>query len=562
MGHRGTVEARTATVSTAGHEEGTIGTSRAPSPLRWWQRAALARLGRINWDDGLLASSLLGLCVLVRVLHLTPVDMFWDAGAKWHFVRQWSYSNDFSHAHWSHHMARMGVNVPAYFAQRLFGTNPGVYYVTPIALFALGSLFAYLTARRLGGLGAGVLAGLLMAVFPGMDRTASQLLPDGIVGTAALIGAYAFVRFCETEGKTRQRWLLGVALACIWAYAIKESSVLLFPGVVLGVFLSRRSYKEALLLVGVLALYGLLETAGFRLFTPYAHRLAVVEEEHGLYPPVTFWGLFGRFAKLEPPMQMLFWSWLASVLYDAGSSDRRRRLFLLLPLGYVFFLTFMVRRINPIIQWESFKPRYMQPAEPMFVVSVAVFIADCTRRFWAVVAGPRLELWRLKLASEPAWATFSLCCLLGAGFYWDARADLAHHPLRVLRHEAAILDDAFRRNLPLVESGANPRGLNTVYAIYMRPEYLAQSNLGQGGILPDIWEAVRPLDRHKRVWFVLRDDSAYRTGDIQKLVDEGCVVVVTADRQIQLSSQEKLPARCKAPRGEPIPRLSADHGLL
>jgi Dolichyl-phosphate-mannose-protein mannosyltransferase len=568
MGHRETVEARMAPAAEAANAndvasgEHAHGAGVAPTPLRQLLTAAVTRVRGVDLGEALLVSSLMALCVTVRVLRLTPVDIFWDAGAKWHFVRQWSYGNNFSHGHWSHHMARFGVNIPAYFAQRLFGTSADVYYVAPIALFTLGALFVYLTASRLGGRSAGILGGLLMAVLPGMDRTAAQLLPDGIAGTAAVIGGYAFVRFCDADGKQRQRWLFGVGLACVWAYAVKESSVLMFPGVVLAVFLSRRSYKEALILVGLLALYGLLETAGFRLFTPYANRLAVVEEEHGLYPPVSFWGLFGRFFKLEPPMQMLFWLWLASVLHDLGSNDKRRRLFLLLPLGFVFCLTFFVRRIDPIIQWESFKPRYMAPGGPLFVTSVAVFASDCGRGAYAVLKGPRLEALRMKMASDAGWWTFVMCVALGLAFFFDARPGFASHPLVVLRHDAGVLNDAFRRNLPIVEHAANPRGLNTVYAVYMRPEYLAQSNLAKGGSLPDIWEAVRFLDRHHHEAFLLRDDSAYGPGEVEKLMAAGCAIVVTAHQEIELSPQQNLPETCKAPRGEPIPRLKASTGLL
>jgi hypothetical protein len=545
--------------------DGTLVAEAEPSASGSGLGSALSRasawLRAKELDEVLIVSSLLALCVLVKVLWLTPVDMYWDAGAKWHFVRQWSYANDFSHAHWSHHMARFGVNVPAYFAQLLFGSSARVYYVTPVALFTIGTLFVFATARRLAGLGAGVLGALFMTFFTGMTRSASQLLPDGIAGTAAVIAGYAFVRFHEEQGKARARWLVGIGLACVWAYAIKESSVLLFPGVVVAVWLSRRSYKEAALLIGVLALYALLETAGFRLFTPYAHRLAVVNEEHGLYPPMTFFELFGRFASLDAPFQMLFWLWVASVLVDLSSGNRTKKLFLLLPLGFVFCLTFAIRRVNPIVLWESFKPRYMAPAGPLFVVSVSVLLASSLKQAWGRLEYPRLRLVDRFVVQNAALSTFGLCVALGLASYLYEQPHLKEHPLVTLRQQAQILNDAFRRNLPIVEQASNPRGLNTVYAVYMRAEYLAQSNLAVGGRLPDIQEAVRFLDRRKRHAFILRDDSAYRRGELQALIDAGCAVTVRAGKTLTLSTGSKLPEECKAPRGETLPVIQSHRWL-
>jgi len=503
-----------------------------------------------HFEESLLIVSLVSLCVAVKLLWLTPVDVFWDAGAKWHFARQWFYANDFSHAHWSHHMARMGVNVPAFLAQALFGTAPSVYYVVPVASFTLQTLFVYLLGRRLGGRAAGVLGALVMILSPGMTRNASQLLPDGIAGTAAVIAGYAFLRFHEATGAKRWRWLVATALAACWAYAIKESSVLLFPGVVIAVLLSRRSWKEAFAVTGMLGGYGLLETACFRLFTPYAHRLAIVREEHGLYPPIAFWDLFDRFSKLDPSSKVLFWTWLVGVLYHLRSPDKRRRLVMILPLGFVFFLTFLVRRIDPIIPWQSFKPRYMAPAMSLMAVGASVFVTDVVQRGWALLTRGKLSRLTAYFATAPGHWTFILCLFIGAKVHWGQRDQLRRHPLIALRRDSKILNDAFKRNLPIVEHliKGNPRALNTIYAIYLRPENLAKSNLATGGRLPDINEGVHVVKpARKRLGYVLSDATVYRPGELEKLMAAGCAVTVTARTQVKLNTHQRLPAHCTAP---------------
>lgn len=516
-------------------------------------RAVVAR----NFEEGLLLCSLGLLCVTVRLLWATPVDVYWDAGAKWHFARQWFYANDFSHAHWSHHMARMGVNLPAYLAQLVLGTSPSVYYVVPIASFTVQTLFVYLLGRRLGGRAAGVLGALFMILSPGMSRNASQLLPDGIAGTAAVIAGYAFVRFHEEVGAKRVRWLVATGLASCWAYAIKESSVLLFPGVVVAVWLSRRSFKEAFGMVGLLGGYGLLETACFRLFTPYAHRLAVVREEHGFYPPIKFWELFNRFSELDPSSKVLFWTWLIGVLYHLRSPDRRRRLVMILPLGFVFFLTFLVRRVDPIIPWQSFKPRYMAPAMSLMAVGASVFVTDVVQRVGAKSARVRAKLSQVAayFGREPGHWTFILCLLVGSSVFLRERPHLRRHPLVTLRRDSKILNDAFLRNLPIFEHlrGGNPRALNTIYAVYLRPENLAKSDLASGGRLPDIDEGVRLAKAGRHLGYVLRDRSVYRRGELEALIEAGCAVEVSASGRIKLGIRQKLPENCKAPQTSVTP---------
>src|SRR6185295_18736911 len=99
--------------------------------------------------------------------------------------------------------------------------------------------------------------------------------------------------------------------------------------------------------------------------------------------------------------------------------------------------------------------------------------------------------------------------MLGTNMNLNKRPAFAHHPIARLRRDEAILNDAFRRNLPIVERARMPRGLNTIYAVYLRPKYLAQSELATAGRLPDIQEGVHcPVGRERR-GFILRDASVY-----------------------------------------------------
>jgi Dolichyl-phosphate-mannose-protein mannosyltransferase len=535
--------------------ERATGVLESARPSRAWSSALMAKVRALDLDEPLIIVSLLSLCVLVRVLWLRPIEVYWDATAKWHFVRQWSFANDFEHARWTHHMARLGVHLPTYLVQLVLGTATRVYHVVPIGAFALQTLMVYLLGRRLSGRAAGVIGALFMSLSPAMNRSASQLLPDGIAGTAAVIAGYALVRFHEEEGRARLRWLVAGALACAWAYAIKESSVLLFPGMCLAVWYSRGRLKEGLLFAGMLAAYGALETLGFRLFTDYSHRLAIIQGGHGYYPPTSFLGLFDRFNRLEPAGKLLFWMWFASVFYHLRSPDKRRRLLLIVPLGFILLLTFMVRRIDPLTVWQSAKPRYMAPAMGLMVVGAAVFVVDVLKRAGGAWHWQPPKRAAAFIGSFAGVSTFLVCASLGAVTYVRERPYLAEHPFVTQRRNAIILNDAFRRNLPIIERARNPRGLNTVYGIYLKSTYLAQSDLARDGWLPNIQDGVRSTRIGKRRYgYVLRDASRYERGELAKLVKRGCAIVVTAPGSVHLNVTEKLPDRCRAPRGDILPR--------
>ena len=129
----------------------------APTSASLASRARLA-LGKLDFGDVSVVLAVLALCVLIRWLRLQPIEYYEDEVSRWNFVRQWFYPNDFEHARWTHHMARFGVNGLVFLAQLLCGRGAAVYYVAPIASFALQVLFVYLSAKRLGGRGAALLA--------------------------------------------------------------------------------------------------------------------------------------------------------------------------------------------------------------------------------------------------------------------------------------------------------------------------------------------------------------------------------------------------------------------
>lgn len=522
----------------------------------WLKQFWATRLARVDTDELIIGVSLVALCVLVRSLWLTPVEIWGDAAQKWHFARQLAYENDFGKAYdWSHHMARFGVNIPVYLLQRVLGTAPGVYYVVPVASYALQVAFTYLVALKLSGRAAGIFCALFLIFYTGMIRSSSQLLPDGIAGTVFVVLTFLWLHFNEAQGRRRLGWLLAIALAFIWTYAIKESNVFFFPAVLACVWLSRRSVKEALIFVAIVALYGALETAGFAFFTKFHSRLSIVNAGHPGYDPITFWQLFERYTKLEPRWQMLIWLWVPSALWLA---TKRQKIFwpvLLIPAAFLFLLTFMVRRLDPLEPWIGNKSRYLSVIAPFLVLGISLFVVEQSRSIWVTYAPRALDRAAASVRRDLSMWTLVLCCMLGMVTY--LREGRRFSALRELRQQASVLNDAYRRNLPIVEFASFPRGLNTAYSVHLREKYLAQARHAPPGTLLDINDAVRQsrLLREKAAYLVVNAD-VYGPNDMPAFVANGCAIVIeTVGDSIHLRPNKKLPASCQAPGGAaPLPK--------
>lgn len=520
------------------------GRGASDAPPRSWRRFA----ERVDADELATIVGLCSLAVVVRVLWLTPVEIWGDAGLKWHFSRQLAYANDFRHAEWSHHMARLGINWPVYLLQRAFGTAPKLYYVAPVGSYVLQVLLVYLVGKRVSGRVAGCLGALLAIFFTGMIRSSSQLLPDGIAATVLMLACYLLLRYYEASGAARLRWLVGAGLAFGWAYTIKESSLLLLPGGVLCVLLARRSFKEAALFGAVVVAFIGLETAWFRAFTPYSSRFAIVGAAPE-YDPIHFSQLFDRFIKLEPSWQVLLWPWVAAALWLRSQKEWRFQLTVILPATFLFFLTFMVRHVDPLIPWNGNKSRYLAVVAPFMILGVAVFMAETARYLWRRFPSERLASLASPLRRDPGTFVLCLCLLLGA-IVWRSEGKHRYRALKSLAHQAKVLNDAYRRNLPIIDRTGFARGLKTTYEVHLDDALLASARDARPGTLPDVNDAVKVTKiGRQQLHYLLQDPSAYSHAALADAVKSRCALtVVTRGSTVSLSPDYELPATCAAPR--------------
>jgi hypothetical protein len=392
-----------------------------------------------------------------------------------------------------------------------------------------------------------------------MDQGSNQLFPDGFGGLAALIACYFLVRYEESSELNRMRWVVATGLAMVWAYLIKESNALFGPGVVLCVWLAKRRFRDVLVLGAIPVAAVLIETALFSLLTDYSSRFAIVQESHG-EATVEFFELFDRIAKLGSAWQMLFWMWVPAVFWLWGSPDKRLRPVLLVPVMFLLLMTFLVRSINPIVLWTRFINRYWDAIGPLMCLGVAVLAVDLLRRVWLARAR---ESWRVGLAERP-WiglvAMPVICLGLGSVTYIRWRQADTLQAFDKIRNMSNIVNDAYRRNLPIVEKRApkkeleerRVRPLKTIYGVYLKDEYLARSDIAKPGELPDILDAVKDAEKNS---YLLREHRAYRKGEVEEWIEKGCAVRITErNKNTMVERTTKLPSHCRPPRGKPFRR--------
>jgi hypothetical protein len=197
------------------------------------------------------------------------------------------------------------------------------------------------------------------------------------------------------------------------------------------------------------------------------------------------------------------------------------------------------------------------------VAAVALFLVQALRRAWLTLAPA-------KLAGLPHWfsnqagpTTIVACALVGPIEVLAAGHALPSPAMRETRLMSSIVNDAYRRNLPIVQARAKrgepeerrTRSLKAVYGIYLKDSLLVTSDLAKSGWLPNILDALRYT---KRYAYLVHDGSAYRSdAELERWVADGCAVTLTEAKghlnaapgvpSLIVERSDKLPARCRPP---------------
>jgi len=503
----------------------------------------LPRAGALlrHLEEPAILISLSGLFFAMLWIHLEPVEVAGDAFAKWDFVRMWFHANDFSEEKWDHHMARIGVLVPTYIAQWLFGRGHTTYYVPQLVFAVAQAPLVYVIGKRIGGRVAGILAALLLVYFDPMIRQGSQLLPEVFSATYALGALYLYVRATEAHGRRRTAWLVASSVCFFFGYLAKETTLFFLPGLLLALWLERKSFREVALFAGILLAGFLLESLGYTLFTRHAHRGDVIMGGHGALsmPKVTFLQLFDRFIQLDTPWLVAIHFFLASfvgmLVLSVGNAARGA---LAMVAAYLFLLTFLVKGIDPIQLWQRFLPRYFDPTSPFVQLVNGSFLALAGRVLYRRWAGPRVTAFTARASRFGAVLVVALCSLLGYAEYAEARPELEKHGLRVNTHHARLLEDTFVRNLPII-ARERPKAIWGAFSVLLHDRHFTKP--GEELHRPKTHKVRRDL------FYAAKHPKVYTPKVLERMIEKGCALrVYRRSRFLYMDPNELLPARCDA----------------
>lgn len=535
-----------------------------------WRALKANALGGLkrHWQDLVIITCLMLVSVWVRRLTLAEIEGGGDAVRKWFFVKQWSHSTSMSEIAWNHHLARMGINLWAFVAQKLWGTGATVYYVAPVAISTLGVAFCYKLGQELGGRYAGLLAAIWFMTLEPMERLGSQLLPATFEATYIAGAAYFLLWYIRYQGpELRRRVLLAlVGVLLFLAYLSKVSNLLFVPGFLLALWFWGGNRRDVLYLAaGLLGLF-LLETAWYNLFTEHSSRWDIISETHrggtvrevvrkvkvrsgGGGGPRTekvlkvmalFWKFVERYQIAWESVKFpLFWFLGSSMALSVFAKHRAARAITLVVFTQLFFTTFAVRSVNPIKLWMSNEPRYLIVLCPLLMSMNCALVVELVRRGkatlprkvrkWLVFIGPRVSpVWGLGLCALVAW---HYQVVLG-------RQLKRNDPIREVERLEAQFSDAYARGLPIVEKRSRwKKGLRLVWSMYLREELVVKNDA-----LPEFEKAVRRLDA-RYDW--LPDGPAEAAQQIVSRQRSCAYVLQMRGRYLRPSPKGSLPKRCR-----------------
>jgi hypothetical protein len=491
--------------------------------------------------DTLNIVSLVGLATAVFLLKLEPIGIGGDAIRKWFFVRQWFHADDFAGAKWDHHMARLGVNGLAYLAQLVFGHEGRAYYVAPVSAGVLQVVFVYLCGKRLGGRMVGVVSAFLLIAFPPEHMAASQLLPEVFSGAYAIAGAYFFLRYAdETSARRRRVFLVGSSLCLFAGYLAKETTVFYLPGFAVAIWMVAPGtrIKDLILFFAVFAVGVAGETAFYNVFTNYAHRLAVVRATHltdGPASETNFWGLFGRYEQADPMWRFAFYVLCGAALgVIAFAGDVRATAIVVMATSYFFFLTFLVRSVNPIVIWQAFRSRYLDQATPFALLVIGLFCTLAGREIFRRHTSPVWDGRVARLARHAGFVTLGVSVL--AAYICYRTVDLEENPLVTIPKMSVLVKNTYQRNLPVV-GARDQNGLWAAYALLL-PDRLIMRE----GKLPT-YDDVKRNGETKR--YFVRYPSVYTADRLRRIIKRHCYIeAVGRDGHFFVRRMQFLPQEC------------------
>lgn len=390
-------------------------------------------------------------CVL-RALTLQTVEKGGDAIWKWQILRLWCETGTYPAFPPDHHQGRWMLMLPVRALTALFGADPWVYYIYPLAMGLTGALAVYFIASRLRSRAAGA-AAFALTVFSSFfaDET-MQLCPMNPGAAFTMLAVLAMLRYFDTR---RAVWTLAAGVLLGLGYGCKVTIAYWYLPFALGLWLygapeaERRTipWRPLLLLalggaaVAALELWGLNEAFGVRL-----GRISMITSGHLRNRPdpqyMDLWryllsflrplSLSGKFVYTFPNFLLTLMGAASALLWLFRRDAAREKRFAALCFVVLYIMhCYVVYKVFPFLHPERNHTRYL-----LAMLALGNVLAVCAIPDWRELFG--------KLRSPVANRLMTAAWVLTAVFLAASTINPVlngDHLGRVLSHRRLLVRD-------------------------------------------------------------------------------------------------------------------------
>lgn len=442
-------------------------------------------------NDWLIVTFLIAFTLTFRLLTLQMINVGPDEIDYWYYAK--ILFSKIPYGELNHRNIRWGIILPTFLIQKIFGTHPVVYVVGPVLLSCLQSYFTYDLGKRLFNRGAGILAVLMLTIYPYMIRTGSQIRP-GIFSLTYLLAAFwVIVRNIDAFRTDKGWWgsVIAAAALVFCAYQTKITNLYFLPFFVATIFtVSRKRLKPLVIFVILLAAAYLVEHLLYFLGTgaPLG-RLSIITSTHleSSYAEnlerYTFLGLFDRFDNTHFPLvwKLVFLLYFISAVFLAikwKSNDRKlwNRLVIVLVISFTLLLTFAVKSIRPVIPTEAFQNRYFTPLLPWMFLMIGAGIMELPGLKGRILVG-LTENWK-KVGVALCGILLVFVLVFYFRLYPESVSEYApelstprEHVISLYVSYTRLVNEAWQEGVPVVSAhsgkGGSSKAIDTVNRVFL-----------------------------------------------------------------------------------------------
>ncbi len=374
--------------------------------------------------------------LIFRMLTLEVIEDSGDGVFYWQAAQK--IKNGIPYGQLTHWNTRFGIIIPQLAVLHIFGSHPRMYYFLPFTFSCVQIILLYYIGSRLFTRKTAVTASLMLLLYPEMARASSQLLPGIFSGTYILITLTLLYLF--SSSKKNYIYIVLAAFTMFLAYETKVTNLFFLPGILLALLLITEDIKPPL--IYGMVLFGLFLGECFIYqhitgdFLARAHAITGRHLEGGGLESVNFFFLFVRWI-LPGPLFILFF---AASIYGSylllKKSLKQKAVIIILPmLSFIFFLTFTVKSIFPLVPATNFRIRYWNTALPL-IICTASYCMYYLKQKKNIQVNPRIIQ--------------AVLIIVISIYMFFFRYNFTHHSLfRVSRVYTAV-NNAIRNNTPLL----------------------------------------------------------------------------------------------------------------